>query len=679
MTEVHDLSSKVPLCAAAYEPLSNELFQLILTKENKAEIFKHGLTKLNNSQDEASDVLENLENWDPHTRSLFALRSPSMVLDTPFRLVYPTIDQSSFDETGFYVRQYMAVSYCWRSKDFLPDDYERHDTWPVSKPFVDAIVSEKNHPRVGIWMDQLCIDQSSPEDKQRSVAAMDVIYRSCIRLLVLLEDVFLDAAEIALHSNYEVPSAHYDPAWRPPAHEEPVIATFYKKVASARWWERAWCFHEFNINEPWTDKRQCNEIHNATFIMNGPNGSTVKMKWWTLHFIMCLASNEEQIQEIFIPIDHGDREPGFRSSIMARHNAVSTKGCMLLGDRLSIMINLSGLALAYQGQARQNADEVMYISAVLAMAAGEAYPLTMFSGRTLPALGESWFQQHQVNDVTIPKFELKGLKGVHRVSMQDIELDMIFLPLPATWTGVEDGDLDPTYKIFPDTIATTRPATYGPASDLMTTARRSDEDLDKPRRKFLAGCLMNGHAFTARLWTQLRTDVIGPNYNQGLFKELAPNPSLLPAATELFRQLFPVTTPLTIPASSEFRIEDAQLFLTWLTDPRSSYYIGNFTYQIQRSLGGQGAFTTGAQVNAHFTDGPFDELRAAVPIDVLDQSCIPLRIWLLRPCKNEGATSQWRLAGKALLLGEPDLRMEAEKSKDRDDAAVELRRVVVGG
>ena len=111
-----------------------------------------------------------------------------------------------------------------------------------------------------------------------------------------------------------------------------------------------------------------------------------------------------------------------------------------------------------------------------------------------------------------------------------------------------------------------------------------------------------------------------------MFKELAPNPSLLPAAIELFRQLFPVTTLLIIPASSEFRIEDAQLFLTWLTDLRSSYYIGDFTYQIQRSLGGQGAFTTGAQVNAHFHDGPFDELRAAVPINLLDVSCIPLRI-----------------------------------------------------
>jgi hypothetical protein len=667
---------EIPLCAAAYEPLGNELFLLTLTKENKAEILEHGLTKLNDSQQEALEILNVLGVWDPHTRSLFALRSSPTILDTPFRLVFPMTDKSSFDENGFYVRQYMAVSYCWRSENFLPDNYERHDSWPVSKPFVDAMISEKDHPRVGIWMDQLCIDQNSPEDKRKSVAAMDVIYRSCIRLLVLLEDVFLDAAEIALHSKYDL--AKYGSAWRPPAEEEPVIASLYKKVASARWWERAWCFHEFNVNEPWTDRRQCNEIHNATFIMNGPNGSTVKMKWWTLHFIMCLTPHiEEQVLEIFIPVDHGDRELGYRGSIMARHNTVSTKGCMLLEDKLSIMVNLSGLALAYRGPAQQSTGEVMYISAVLAMAAGEAYPLTMFDGRDLPALGESWFQRHLVSDATIPRFELGGLKGTHRVSMQDIELDMIFLPLPATWRRVNDDDLGPTYRIFPDTITTTRPVTHGPASDVMTTASRSDEDADKPRRRFLAGCLMNGHAFTTRLWTQLRTDVIVPNYNQ--FQELAPSPSLLPAAIELFRRLFPVSTLPSIPASSEFTIEDAQLFLTWLTDPRSSYYIGIFTHQIQCSLDGQCAFTTGAQVNAHFDDGPFDELRAAVPIDLLDMSCIPLRIWLLRRCKDKGATSQWRLAGKAMLLGEPNLRMEAGKSKGRDDVAVEFRRAVVSG
>ena len=32
-----------------------------------------------------------------------------------------------------------------------------------------------------------------------------------------------------------------------------------------------------------------------------------------------------------------------------------------------------------------------------------------------------------------------------------------------------------------------------------------------------------------------------------------------------------------------------------------------------------------------------------------------------------------------MLLGKPNLRMEAEKSKGRDNAAVKLRRVVVSG
>ena len=133
MIEVHDLNSNLPLSAAVCEPLGDELFRLTLTKENKAEIFEHGLNRLNDGQHEASAILDVLEKWDPHTRSLFALRSSSTIIDTPFRLVYLKADKASFDETGFYVRQYMAVSYCWQSEDFLSDGYKRHNSWHIHR------------------------------------------------------------------------------------------------------------------------------------------------------------------------------------------------------------------------------------------------------------------------------------------------------------------------------------------------------------------------------------------------------------------------------------------------------------------------------------------------------------------------------------------------------------------
>lgn len=671
---------------ATYEMLDKDLFKLTLTEENKAEIFEYGLSKLEKSQQEASKILGNLDRWYPATRANFSRRSTSTILDTPFRLVYPNADLAAFDETGLYVRQYMAVSYCWRSKDFLPDGYERHGSWPLSKPFVDAIIAEKNHPRVGIWMDQLCIDQKSSIDKQKSISAMDIIYRCCLRLLVLLEDVHLDQNEIELFRKYDPRDTPYDPAFRPMALEQAAIDRLQSKIMAARWWQRAWCFHEFSVNEPWTDKRQRNEIHNATFVMNGPQRTTISVKWWTLHNVMGLASTSNAPgMEILVPAhSYKDREADWRSSLMARHNGVSSKGCLLLHDKLSIMINMCGVGLAYQGPSLRSPDEVLFIGALFALAAGEGHPLTLFDGRATPRLldSPSWLQRNLTgDDLFVPKFKPGDMKGIHRVSMQAIELDMLFLPTPAAWTGVTDADLSPTHKIFPHIIPTTRPATHGPVQESFVTASRTDKDLDIPRRRFLAGCIKNGYSFTARLWKQLEQDVVGPNYNQGYMKDLAPNLSLRSAAQELLAQLLPVSALLNIPSPSIFTVEDAHLFITWLTDPRSVYYISVYTYSILCTDSGEQAFSTHVAANENFSSGPVEELKAAIPIDLLSLDCMRLKVWLLRPAKtdSEDGPTRWRVVGKTLLLGEPDLRQEADRSMGGQDAVVKIRRAIVGG
>ena len=136
----------------------------------------------------------------------------------------------SFDEIkSLYVRQYMAVSYCWRFKDFgteRPED-KPYGEWPVSQRFIDAIISEKDHPRVGIWMDQLCIDQTSWIDKQKSVVATDIIYRSCVRLLVLLEDIPLNEEKAALADKFTFTNVKFDnfpetiPSTKPQTHGMP--------------------------------------------------------------------------------------------------------------------------------------------------------------------------------------------------------------------------------------------------------------------------------------------------------------------------------------------------------------------------------------------------------------------------------------------------------------------------
>lgn len=684
MQENPESDPDAPLSGTLYEPVGADLFRLTLSKDNKAQILEYGLSKLKQSEQETISILEKLATWDPDTGLLFETRSESSILDTPFRLIYPNSALASCRETELYVRQYMAISYCWRSEDFLPEGYQSYGDWPVSKPFVDAILDEKDHPRVGIWMDQLCIDQASSIDKHKSVAAMDVIYRSCLRLLVLLEDVCLDGAEASLAQDgkYDVHKTPFDPAWNPPAEDVPVIQRFIRKVGAARWWERAWCCHEFNVNEPRSTDRQSYYIHQATFIMNGPEGSTVKVQWRVMARILGLYPFDFSGLDLLIPIEFGDREPGWRSSLMARHNGVISKGCLYAGDKISVMINMCGLGLAYCGQAQRTTDEVLYTGSLLALAAGEAHPLNMFNSEAVPTLNgnPSWLSQnHAAEGVTVARFKLGGLNGIHRVSMQDIELDMVLLPQPKRWIGGLDLDTACTRLIFPDTISTSYSTQHGYLLVPYASSSRSDEELDEPRRRFLASCILSGYDFTAGLWAQLNKDVVEANYNQAYNFKSALNPALLLPAQRLLEQLLPVTALLGIPPPATFTLEDAHLFLNWLTDQRSGYYINLMTRRIQCTIDGRSAFTTGMEANAHHWDGPFEELWAAIPTDVLNVGCIPLRIWLLRPGESREGRVRWRLVGKALLLGEPDLRREAEESKESDDAVVRVQRMVVSG
>lgn len=679
---------------ATYEPLGNDFFKLTLSRENKTEIFEYALSKLNQSQYEASAILQNIAKWDPPTAALFSLRSPANILDTPFRLIFPNSARRSFDETGLYVRQYTAVSYCWRSAEFLPEGYERYGGWPISKPFVDAILEDKGHPRQGIWMDQLCIDQSSAVDKQRSVAAMDIIYRSCLRMLVLLEDVSLNQEEVALCERHDRVRSQvkYEHPWVPPMEERSLFARFYRKIIAARWWARAWCHHEFSVNEPWSEKRMRHEVHNATFIVNGPENSTVKIKWYTLHWIMvtALETSPELIstattdagQAIFTSFVTAEREPGLRSSLMARHNGVSQKGSLYLKDKLSVMINMCGLGLAYQGQAISTQEEVLYFSVLLALAAGESYPLTMFHGQAPVMLNAraTWLQRHiAADDTSIPKFKPLDLHGIHHVTKYEIGLDMIFLRPICKWVEVEDLGFRLTYEIFPETIRSIRPATDWPAAAAFIAGSDPDTESDTRRRRFLASCIVQGHSFMARLWAQLKNDVVNTHYNKGTFKDLAPSPDLYAAARRLMAQLAPITTLLCISPPFSFTFDDAQRFLTWLSDPRSIYYMGVFTYLVQCRLDGKSALVTSMHTNEHFDNGPWEELRAAMPTHLAGGSCVPLRLWVLRPMKDENGLEKWRLVGKAILLGEPDLMMEAKSSEGEEGGVVQLKRAVIGG
>lgn len=685
---------------ASLEYISDNVFQLTLTSENLAEILQYGTSHLDGSQAEAELILKNLTAWSPDVAARFSQRSPTTILDMPFRLVFPKDALVAFD-SGLYVRQYLAISYCWHSGDYPHPNYKPYDVWPFSKPWVEAILGDKDHPREGIWLDQLCIDQNDDIHKQKSIAAMDVIYRSCIRLLVLLEDVTLTDAEAHLGEVCDPTKRPYDSSWLPEPAMRPTFASFYEKVNSSRWWDRAWCFHEFSVNEPWSDKRQCNTVHNATFIMNGPGGSIVKMKWFTLHSVMVSAMEvrpaagefgftNSAADEIMVGRPVRDdtlpntSEVAWKSSIMAYHNRISRKGCKNPADRISIMLNMSGRSLAYTGPDIENKERVFSLSSLLALAAGETYPLSTMGSKTLSIDGmPTWLSQEwDFQDVVIPHFQVGGVKGIHSISTQEIELRLIFFMAPLGVMSDEEA-LKLTLGIFPKTIPTTQPTRNVPEKFKDIPWTHTEEELDMPRRRFLATCILNGGEFMSALWKQLLQDVVKANYNQGVYRELEPSAGMRRPAQKLLDQLYGAAINGAVNTAALLDLEDAQIFLTWLTDPRSMYYIGYMPYRIQSTIEGRHAIITSVQTNENFNQGPFGELRVAIPTDLLNVTCVARRIWILRPVKTDGETGDvlsWRIVAKALLLGEPDLTEEVRRNEERKDSVVTLgERAVVCG
>jgi hypothetical protein len=105
------------------------------------------------------------------------------------------------------------------------------------------------------------------------------------------------------------------------------------------------------VNEPESFIRH-HDVHNATFVMNGPDGSTVKAKWLDLKLILSMGMDLLHAEQGFhrtrsktsvILTGYGTSVENLttrngevsRPSIMARHNGVAQKGCQYFGDRVS--------------------------------------------------------------------------------------------------------------------------------------------------------------------------------------------------------------------------------------------------------------------------------------------------------------------------------------------------------
>lgn len=479
--------------------------------------------------------------------------------------------------------------------------------------------------------------------------------------------------------------------------------------------------------EPWTDERH-HPHRNTVFIVGSPGGGTVSVSFLTVQRILSLAIQNQPYARPIPPglapylagladklspyRDELMRKPGsMRASVSAQYNAVASTGCTVATDRLAVMINLNGLSIAYTGRSITE-QEAYFFGVVLSLAAGEESPLWCISPQDIMLHSRpSWVSRPPApEDVTLPRFTLKTLPGVHRISMHELELDMVFFD--SAFQQPTEEEIHMTKEVFPDLIRST-PLPFKTDMNADRMQYHTDEQVDPVRRAFLATAMGLQPACLSRLWTAIYRDIVEATFDEGMFNALEPNQDLVPQARKFLSH---IRTPAqSSPRNSEgkeehcedqkFTLDAALFFLTWLTDQRTFSYLGLLPFRVQCATTGAQALVSNVTVNSHFSLNKINEIRAAIPPALVGSSCLPLRLWLLQPVRMmgddgdgggvgvsdstgsediDGAARRWRVVGKAMLLGEPDLNAELESYNDGGDGEKEtvltLRRnqVIVG-
>jgi hypothetical protein len=181
-------------------------------------------------------------------------------------------------------RSYIALSYCWaENSQYTPALHYQHGqdgkiTMPISGLLFQAVIGERMMADEGLWIDQVCIDQTNKVEKNISIPAMAALYKHARVVLVALEDVEVDDTEQKFLRKFipEFENSGTILLERPHFREAPaymekylVFRGFFNKICRSRWFTRAWCSHEMRLGQKHIFYMRCTETgsHNANTVL----------------------------------------------------------------------------------------------------------------------------------------------------------------------------------------------------------------------------------------------------------------------------------------------------------------------------------------------------------------------------------------------------------------------------
>ena len=418
---------------------------------------------------EGERIMNALEIVDQETSIQFGMKKLAVEKFT-FKLLQDESDVDAVNNTvndeacDFMILSYACHSSWWAPHSCLrhPSSIEEDKECPLTPVMWDAFLKQRLLPTEPYWVDSLCITQSLGHEKSFAIGAMDYVYRAARKVVVVIEDTAISESEVDAILRYAETN---EPMHRRNDTDLNMIAQAYGRILKARWFQRAWCLHEFNTSDKHvflvpvcqSHEKPMMEDSETTLVLriDAPFLDTIS-RVYVLQDIESQRSgsaslintpymNNKEVQnvrrfmkrlstlnmaEVF-----GTEDVHTDGSYMHMFTEIFSLGAFLTVDKMSVLLNVMDSGLFYRAGKELTEEQSCLLVTVIALAAGDVTALTT-NGEPLSRLeaGQetkyAWIRTPGSGDQARPL----GAPTIPRSSMdmsltgRGLEIDLVFIP-----------------------------------------------------------------------------------------------------------------------------------------------------------------------------------------------------------------------------------------------------------
>ncbi|KAL9609069.1 MAG: hypothetical protein Q9167_006134 [Letrouitia subvulpina] len=390
------------------------------------------------SRSEALDKAQRFRRYFAKTAEEFNLKHEA-VEDAPLRLLCRANTIQKLKCGDFSCPSFVALSYCWRNDSWTPTTHLRHpeSELPISPEMVkklDCLIQEDE----GIWIDQICINQNDPDEKNAVIGVMDFIYKSAREVLVPLEDISISVDEILLLDEFtEKGLERFSQAF---ANHQPLeasqlviqlIVPIVAKIASARWFNRAWCFHELHCHG------EC------TFLIPSERDIFCRRSQWLrlalsqieLLKVSGYRSKPDLYTQLNANVASCTKKLVYPDSLLQMSSTLENLDSAIDTDKISIALNLFSVSLYYRGQTKTR-TECRFILDLIALSGGDARALLNLisghqneSGNQISSSSSDMSQMNMELSLLAENCQIAKRDGIQSLSLDQMRLSVIELTI----------------------------------------------------------------------------------------------------------------------------------------------------------------------------------------------------------------------------------------------------------